>query len=187
MRQLLLVCAEWIWQVCSRTLESATAGLVGSSPALLLEGLEGRTNPASLQLVPLSSMPLLMDAPLTDAALNGQQSHFFGGRVEVESVHSWGLVREAQAFRAMPVVDELFCSLADRQMQETTTRHVALDCALSASNEISQTMDTTTEEKTADAALLGWAFAGGALLTTWWVGNEERWLNRRVGLRAFAA
>jgi hypothetical protein len=52
--------------------------------------------------------------------------------------------------------------------------------------ESEQLFDYNRHESHVDSAVLGWALAGGALMTTWWVGNDERYTKQAAALRLAA-
>lgn len=184
MRQWMFTCLRWMGFIASRTLEGATSGLVGSSVRPGLEGLEGRVNPAPLMLRPLSGMPLtehlMQDATLTAPAPAVQAP------IEVDSHTGIGLVTEIHPRASEAVVDSLFCSLADTSANESTNRLSALDRAMVAVDAPAESFDQIRHERHVDSAVLGWALAGGALVTTWWVGSDDRYAKRSVGLRLAA-
>lgn len=184
MRQWIFDCLRWMGFIASRTLEGATSGLVGASVRPGLEGLEGRVNPAPLMLRPLSGMPLtehlLEDATLTAPAPAVQ------GPVEVNAHTGIGLVTEITPRSSEAVVDSLFCSLADSSASESASRFSALDKAMMAVDSPAESFDQVRHERHVDSAVLGWALAGGALVTTWWVGSDERYAKRPLGLRLAA-
>ena len=184
MRHWIIKSLGWMGFVASRTLEGATSGLVGASVRPGLEGLEGRVNPAPLMLRPLSGMPLtehlMEDATLLAPAPVAQAP------VEVSTHTGIGLVTEITPRSSEAVVDSLFCSLVETGAQESVGRFSAIDNALAAQNTPAEPYDQVRHERHVDSALLGWALAGGALVTTWWVGSDERYTKRPMGLRLAA-
>lgn len=181
MRHWMMECLRWLGLAASRTLETATSGLMGSSYRPGLENLEGRINPAPLLLRPLSSISL--GAEWADASKPANEVREFA--FPITTAHQGiglGLVTEI-APRANPVVvDALFNNLAEQHREEEAHKLVALDSALGTSpSEPVQKVTTLAHEKHIDSALLGWALAGGALMTTWWVGDDERYGKRGAG------
>lgn len=181
MRHWMMECLRWLGLAASRTLETATSGLMGSSYRPGLENLEGRINPAPLLLRPLSAIS--MAAESGDAAQPVEEAKEIAFPIQhSQKGVGLGLVTEMTPRANPQVVDALFNSLAQQQQEEEINKLVALDSALGASNsEAVRKVTNPAQERHIDSALLGWALAGGALMTTWWVGDDERYGKRVSG------
>lgn len=194
MLQTLLGCFRWLSLITLRTLEGVTSGamgsglhhgMVGKQGLGGLESLEGRVNPAPLMVRPLNGMPLtehlMQDANLVAPAPAAPAP------IQVSTHTGMGLITEITPRISESVVDNLFCSLAETSANEGHNRLSALDKALVAVNtESEQLFDYSRHESHVDSAVLGWALAGGALMTTWWVGNDERYTKQAAALRLAA-